>query len=70
MREEVIKLIPSLVYADPRSKLGIFKDAFDVSVQAIINKVTKLRMDILEGRTDDNFIEETVGSMLCWRRAT
>ncbi|KAL6271331.1 hypothetical protein ACE6H2_028242 [Prunus campanulata] len=58
MREEVIKLIPSLVYADPRSKLGIFKDAFDVSVQAIINKVTKLRMDILEGRTDDNFIEE------------
>lgn len=28
------------------------------SVQAIINKVTKLRMDILEGRTDDNFIEE------------
>ncbi|KAL6217625.1 hypothetical protein ACLB2K_010842 [Fragaria x ananassa] len=58
MREEVINLIPRLVYADPRSKLEIFKDAFDVSVQAIINKVTKARRDIVEGRTDDNFIEE------------
>ncbi|KAM1483794.1 hypothetical protein TB2_035054 [Malus domestica] len=58
MREEVISLIPSLIYADPRSKLGIFRDAFDVSVQAVIDKVTKLRKDIIEGRTDDNFIEE------------
>ncbi|XP_050367192.1 xyloglucan galactosyltransferase MUR3 [Argentina anserina] len=58
MREEVINLIPRVVYADPRSKLETFKDAFDVSVQAIIDKVTKARKDIVEGRTDDNFIEE------------
>ncbi|WOG94967.1 hypothetical protein DCAR_0314264 [Daucus carota subsp. sativus] len=58
MREEVINLIPRLVYADPRSKLETFKDAFDVAVQAVINKVTKLRKDITEGRTNDNFIEE------------
>ncbi|XP_015901177.2 xyloglucan galactosyltransferase MUR3 [Ziziphus jujuba] len=58
MREEVIGLIPRLVYADPRSKLETLKDAFDVSVQAVIDKVTKLRRDIIEGRTDDNFIEE------------
>lgn len=58
MREEVINLIPRLVYADPRSKLETFKDAFDVSVQAIIDKVTQARRDIVEGRTDDNFIEE------------
>lgn len=58
MREEVISLIPRLVYADPRSKLETLKDAFDVAVQAIIDKVTNLRKDIIEGRTDDGFIEE------------
>ncbi|KAG6606344.1 Xyloglucan galactosyltransferase MUR3, partial [Cucurbita argyrosperma subsp. argyrosperma] len=58
MQEEVISMIPRLVYADPRSKLETLKDAFDVSVQAIIDKVTKLRIDIIEGHTDKNFIEE------------
>ncbi|KAK6940601.1 Exostosin, GT47 domain [Dillenia turbinata] len=58
MREEVISLIPRLIYADPRSKLETVKDAFDVAVQAVINKVTKLRREIVEGHTDDNFIEE------------
>ncbi|KAK1426755.1 hypothetical protein QVD17_15435 [Tagetes erecta] len=64
MREEVINLIPRLIYADPRSKLDSHKDAFDVSVQAIIDKVTRLRKDIIEGRTDDDFIEE-----LSWKYA-
>ncbi|XAR61042.1 hypothetical protein NMG60_11034622 [Bertholletia excelsa] len=58
MREEVISLIPRLIYADPRSKLETFKDAFDVAVQAIIDKVTKLRRDIINGRVNENFIEE------------
>ncbi|CAL0309798.1 unnamed protein product [Lupinus luteus] len=58
MREEVISLIPRLVYADPRSKLETLKDAFDVSVQAVIDKVTNLRKDIVENRVDENFIEE------------
>lgn len=64
MREEVINLIPRLIYADPRSKLESHKDAFDVSVQAIINKVTRLRKDVMEGRTNDDFIEE-----LSWKYA-
>ncbi|XP_058095027.1 xyloglucan galactosyltransferase MUR3 [Magnolia sinica] len=58
MREVVISLIPRLVYADPRSKLETLEDAFDVAVQAIIDKVTKLRKDIIEGRNDDDFVEE------------
>ncbi|XP_077228611.1 xyloglucan galactosyltransferase MUR3-like [Tasmannia lanceolata] len=58
MREEVISLIPRLIYADPRSRLETLKDAFDVSVQAIIDKVTALRRDIIEGRNDDDFVEE------------
>ncbi|XP_068665239.1 xyloglucan galactosyltransferase MUR3 [Aristolochia californica] len=64
MREEVINLIPRLVYADPRSKLDTFKDAFDVAVQAIIDKVTRLRKDIIEGRDNDDFVEE-----LSWKYA-
>ncbi|GFZ17649.1 exostosin family protein [Actinidia rufa] len=63
MREEVINLIPRLIYADPRSKLETLKDAFDVAVQAVIDKVTKLRRDIIDGRAD-NFIEE-----LSWKYA-
>ncbi|KAA8550696.1 hypothetical protein F0562_002380 [Nyssa sinensis] len=55
MREEVISLIPRLIYADPRSKLETLKDAFDVAVQAVIDKVTKLRRDIIEGHTDEKF---------------
>lgn len=59
MRETVISLIPNLVYADPRSKLETLRDAFDVSVQAVIDKVTRLRKNIIQGRTEyDNFIEE------------
>lgn len=59
MRETVISLIPSIIYADPRSKLDSFKDAFDVSVQAVIDRVTRLRKNIIKGRTEyDNFVEE------------
>ncbi|KAJ3682447.1 hypothetical protein LUZ60_015020 [Juncus effusus] len=58
MREEVISLIPGLIYADPRSKLETLKDAFDVAVEAVIRKVTKLRREIVEGREDKDFIEE------------
>ncbi|XP_057548921.1 xyloglucan galactosyltransferase MUR3 [Amaranthus tricolor] len=59
MRETVINLIPKLIYADPRSKLETLPDAFDVSVQAVIDKVTRLRKNIIQGRTEyDNFIEE------------
>lgn len=64
MRDEVIKLIPRLIYADPRSKLENHKDAFDVAVQAVISKVTQLRRDIIDGRMDGNFIEE-----LSWKYA-
>ncbi|KAJ8534625.1 hypothetical protein K7X08_016353 [Anisodus acutangulus] len=64
MREVVISMIPRLIYANPRSKLETLKDAFDVSVQAVIKKVTMLRKDIIEDRKDDNFIEE-----LSWKYA-
>ncbi|URE02991.1 hypothetical protein MUK42_19967 [Musa troglodytarum] len=58
MRETVISLIPGLIYADPRSKMETLKDAFDVAVQAVNDKVTKIRRDIIEGHRDEDFIEE------------
>lgn len=58
MRDEVIKLIPAIVYADPRSKLNNFKDAFDIAVQSMIDKVTKLRSDIIEGREIEDYQED------------
>jgi hypothetical protein len=39
MREEVIRLIPTLLYADPRSKLETLKDAVDVAVDGILDTV-------------------------------
>ncbi|ONM06067.1 putative xyloglucan galactosyltransferase GT15 [Zea mays] len=43
MREEVIRLIPRLVYADPRSRRVDFTDAFDLATEAVINRVAKRR---------------------------
>ncbi|KAF7074818.1 hypothetical protein CFC21_079637 [Triticum aestivum] len=45
MRDEVIKMIPRLVYADPRSKLETVKDAFDIAVEGIIDKVARARAE-------------------------
>jgi xyloglucan galactosyltransferase MUR3 len=40
MREEVIKLMPRLIYADPRyNKLQTVKDAFDVSMDGVLERV-------------------------------
>ncbi|XP_068318121.1 probable xyloglucan galactosyltransferase GT14 isoform X2 [Pyrus communis] len=49
MREEVIKLIPKLVYADPRSRLET-EDAFDIAVQGILERIGNVSKEIREGR--------------------
>lgn len=59
MREEVIKLIPNVIYADPRSKLQKFKDAFDLTVEGIIRRIEKLSKEIEEGGDSSNFDEES-----------
>ncbi|OEL18938.1 Xyloglucan galactosyltransferase KATAMARI1-like protein [Dichanthelium oligosanthes] len=50
MREEVIRLIPRVVYADPRSRRIDFKDAFDVAVEAVIDRVARRRRGDVEAR--------------------
>ncbi|CAM0878947.1 unnamed protein product [Alopecurus aequalis] len=43
MQEEVVRLVPRLVYADPRYKLETVKDAFDVAVEGMLQKVAETR---------------------------
>nr|XP_051215022.1 xyloglucan galactosyltransferase KATAMARI1 homolog [Lolium perenne] len=43
MREELVRLVPRLVYADPRYRLETVKDAFDVAVEGVIEKVVESR---------------------------
>eukprot|EP00249_Psilotum_nudum_P019433 c27251_g1_i3 orf=421-2409(+) len=61
MKEEVISLIPGLVYADPRHHLTNMKDAFDITVKALIDKVTNLRVRITEGKEEED-LDMAVGS--------
>jgi hypothetical protein len=42
----VIRLIPRLVYADPRSRRVDFTDAFDLAVEAVIDRVAKRRRGV------------------------
>lgn len=50
MRENVIKMIPNVIYADPRSKLEKFEDAFDLTIEGVIERVDELRKEMREGR--------------------
>ena len=56
IRKEVINMIPRLVYADSHSKLET-EDAFDIALKAIIHKIAKLRQDMTDGNTDEDFTE-------------
>ncbi|CAN8285483.1 unnamed protein product [Cochlearia groenlandica] len=49
MREEVIKLIPRLMYFNPEGKkgdMGRFEDAFDIAVEGVLKRVEGLRKKI------------------------
>ncbi|KAJ4723091.1 putative Xyloglucan galactosyltransferase KATAMARI1 [Melia azedarach] len=50
LREEVIRLIPRVIYADPRAKLESIEDAFDLAVKGILERIEKVRGLIKEGR--------------------
>jgi hypothetical protein len=59
MREEVIKLIPRVIYADPRSKLQTLEDAFDITLKGVLHRIGKVRNNINKGRDPSNgFAEE------------
>ncbi|XP_062017438.1 probable xyloglucan galactosyltransferase GT11 [Rosa rugosa] len=59
MREEVIRLIPRVVYADPSNKLKTHDDAFDISVKGVLERVDTIGKDMREGKnTSFDFAEK------------
>lgn len=49
LREEVIKLIPRIIYADPRSKLERIEDAFDAALKGMLERIEQVREVIRNG---------------------
>ena len=49
MREEVIRLIRRIVYANPRTKEQKFEDAFDIAVKGVLERIGKVKSVILSG---------------------
>ncbi|KAK1362556.1 putative xyloglucan galactosyltransferase GT14 [Heracleum sosnowskyi] len=59
MREEVIRLIPRITYADPQSNLETLEDAFDTALRGVIKRVDIIKK-VTEDRTNDSveFLED------------
>lgn len=58
MREEVIRLIPNLVYSEPGARLRT-PDAFDIAVKRILERIENVRKEIREGKDPSiRFAEE------------
>ncbi|WOH16163.1 hypothetical protein DCAR_0935712 [Daucus carota subsp. sativus] len=49
MREEVIGLIPRVIYADPRSSLETLEDAFDTALRGVIERVDRIKKITKDG---------------------
>lgn len=58
MREEVIRLIPKVSYADPRSVLTGTEDAFDGTLKGVLDRVETLRREIKEGKNSSVVFNE------------
>ncbi|CAM0913265.1 unnamed protein product [Alopecurus aequalis] len=58
MREEVIRLIPRVMYRDPEAQGVVFKDAFDVAIDAVIDRVMQRRRATAEGRQYETSVDE------------
>lgn len=48
MREEVIRLIPRVIYAHPRASLGTLEDAFDIAVKRVVERIERIRREMKE----------------------
>ncbi|KAL2892413.1 putative xyloglucan galactosyltransferase GT11 [Bienertia sinuspersici] len=58
MREEVIKLIPKVIYA--RAKLERTEDAFDIAIKRVLERIEDFRRQIQEGKNPrDRFPEKS-----------
>lgn len=60
MREEVIRLIPNVIYADPSSRLETLEDAFDLAIKGVLGRIERLRKETREGRNTSFDIPENI----------
>lgn len=60
MREEVIRLIPRVIYADPKGRLERLEDAFDITVNAVLAGVAKIRREMNESKSLSTDITDRV----------
>ena len=49
MREEVIRLIPKIIFANPMGRLGTFEDAFDIAIEGVLKRVENIRK-VMKGK--------------------
>ncbi|KAK7340813.1 hypothetical protein VNO77_21526 [Canavalia gladiata] len=48
MREEIIRLIPRIMYRNPSSRLETVEDAFDIAVKGILGRIEAIRREITD----------------------
>ncbi|GMI88951.1 hypothetical protein HRI_002564400 [Hibiscus trionum] len=59
MRDEVVKLIPNVIYADPASKLETIEDAFDLTVKGVLDRVETIRKQMKDSKeVNSEFAEQ------------
>ncbi|XP_007016393.2 PREDICTED: probable xyloglucan galactosyltransferase GT14 [Theobroma cacao] len=58
MREEVIRLIPKVIYADPSSRLGTIEDAFDLTIKGVLDRVETVRNQMRDGQQVNSEFDE------------
>ncbi|KAL7251072.1 hypothetical protein ACSBR1_012993 [Camellia fascicularis] len=53
MREEVVRLIPRIIYANPMSRLETLEDAFDIAIGGVLDRVEKIRQEMEGGKSTE-----------------
>lgn len=60
MREDVIRLIPRVIYADPTGRLESLEDAFDITAKATLTGVAKISREMNESKNLSTDITDRV----------
>ncbi|KAE8658420.1 Xyloglucan galactosyltransferase KATAMARI1-like protein [Hibiscus syriacus] len=60
MRKEVVKLIPKVIYANPKSRFERYEDAIDIAVKRVLERVNKVGEITREGK--DPSVEFAAGN--------
>ncbi|KAM7486145.1 hypothetical protein LguiA_002154 [Lonicera macranthoides] len=51
MREEVVRIVSRAIFTDPRLRFEGFENAFDVSLNGVLERVERIRRDMKDGKS-------------------